>query len=48
MGELTVSYMVRAVKGQPIPSDYIDTGLELADQSNYKHLLQTKKPCEMK
>jgi ribose transport system substrate-binding protein len=48
MGELTVSYMVRAVKGQPIPSDYIDTGLELADQSNYEYLLQTKKPWEMK
>jgi ribose transport system substrate-binding protein len=48
MGELTVSYLVRAVKGQPIPSDYIDTGLELADQSNYDYLLRTKKPWEMK
>lgn len=48
MGELTVRYLVQAVEGLSIPSDYIDTGLELADQSNYDYLLRTKKPWEMK
>lgn len=48
MGELTVSYLVCAVRGLPIPSKYIDTGLELADPTNYDYLLKTKKPWEMK
>lgn len=48
MGELTVKYLVAAVKGQPVPMEYIDTGLELADQSNFDQLLSEKKPWEMK
>ncbi len=48
MGELTVKYLVSAVKGQPIPREYIDTGLELADQSTFDQLLREKKPWEMK
>ena len=48
MGELTVKYLVAAVKGQPVPKEYIDTGLELADQSNFDQLLSEKKPWEMK
>ncbi|HHU50400.1 MAG TPA: sugar ABC transporter substrate-binding protein [Firmicutes bacterium] len=48
MGELTVKYLVDAVKGQPVPVEYIDTGLELADQSNFDRLLSEKKPWEMK
>ena len=48
MGELTVKYLVRAIKGQSIPAEYIDTGLELADRSNFDRLLATKKPWEMK
>ncbi|NLY75570.1 MAG: sugar ABC transporter substrate-binding protein [Firmicutes bacterium] len=48
MGELTVKYLVAAVKGQPVPIEYIDTGLELADQSNFDQLLSEKKPWEMK
>lgn len=48
MGELTVKYLVAAVKGRPVPMEYIDTGLELADQSNFDQLLSEKKPWEMK
>jgi ribose transport system substrate-binding protein len=48
MGELTVKHLVSAVKGQPVPLEYIDTGLELADQSNFDQLLNEKKPWEMK
>lgn len=48
MGEFTVSYLVCAVKDLPIPSDFIDTGLELADQSNFAQLLQTKKQWDIK
>jgi ribose transport system substrate-binding protein len=48
MGELTVNYLVCAIKGLPIPSEYIDTGLEMADHSNFDLLLKEKKPWEMK
>jgi ribose transport system substrate-binding protein len=48
MGELTVSNLVSAVKGLPVSHEYIDTGLELADPSNYDQLLREKKPWEMK
>ena len=48
MGEVTVTYLVRSIKGLPVPGEYIDTGLELADQSNYDKFLKTKKPWEMK
>lgn len=48
MGELTVDYLVSAVKGHQIPEEYIDTGLELANQSNFDQLLKEKKPWEMK
>lgn len=47
-GELTVSYLVCAIKGLPIPADVLDTGLEIADQSNFDRLLKQKKPWEMK
>ena len=48
MGEDTVNYLVNAIKGRPIPGEFIDTGLELADESNYDRLLKEKKPWEMK
>ena len=48
MGEFTVSYLVCAIKDLPIPSDFIDTGLELADETNFSQLLQTKKPWDIK
>ena len=48
MGELTVKYLVSAVKGRQISKEYIDTGLELADESNFDQLLKEKKPWEMK
>ena len=48
MGELTVNYLVAAIKGRPVPSRYIDTGLELADPANFNKLLKTKKPWEVK
>jgi ribose transport system substrate-binding protein len=48
MGKLTVNYLVCAVKGLPIPGSNIDTGLEIADQSNFGQLLKQKKPWEMK
>ncbi|MGE5581620.1 MAG: substrate-binding domain-containing protein [Bacillota bacterium] len=48
MGELTVINLVSAIKGFPVPKEYIDTGLELADRSNFDQLLREKKPWEMK
>lgn len=48
MGEFTVSYLVCAIKDLPIPSAFIDTGIELADESNFSQLLQTKKPWDIK
>ena len=42
MGELTVNYLACAIKGLPLPGEYIDTGLELADQSNFDRLRRTK------
>ncbi|HYH04347.1 MAG TPA: sugar ABC transporter substrate-binding protein, partial [Bacillota bacterium] len=48
MGELTVNYLVCAIKGVPLPSEFIDTGLELADPSNFDRLIKTKRPWEMK
>lgn len=48
MGEVTVAYLVRSIKGLSIPGKYIDTGLEIADQSNFDKLLKAKKPWEMK
>jgi ribose transport system substrate-binding protein len=48
MGELTVNYLVCAVRGLPVPCGEIDTGLEIADQSNFDRLLKQKKPWEMK
>ena len=48
MGEFTVSYLVCAIKDLPIPSEFIDTGLELADEASFSELLQTKKPWDIK
>ncbi len=48
MGTLTVNYLVCAIKGVPLPSTFIETRLELADQSNFDRLLRVKKPWEMK
>lgn len=48
IGEMTVSYLVCAIKGLPVPADMIDTGFERADASNFDQLLKTKKPWEMK
>jgi ribose transport system substrate-binding protein len=48
MGRLTVEYLVRSIKGRSIPSSFIETPLEIADQSNFDQLLKTKKPWEMK
>lgn len=48
MGVLTVKYLVDAIQGKPVPMEYIDTGLELADKSNFDQLLSEKKPWEMK
>jgi ribose transport system substrate-binding protein len=48
MGELTVNYLVCAIKGLPIPEEYINTGFEIADHSNFDQLLKQKKPWEMK
>lgn len=48
MGRLSVLYLYRAIKGQPIGSSFIDTGLEIGDMNNYNQLLQHKKPWEIK
>lgn len=48
MGEFVVNYLVCAIKELPLPSTYLDTGLELADQENFGKLLQTKKPWDIK
>ena len=41
MGEFTVSYLV-VPSGPPIPSAFIDTGIELADESNFSHYSRPK------
>ena len=48
MGELSVEYLYRAIKGEKTDLHFIDTGLELADKNNYDLLLQTKKPWDIK
>lgn len=48
MGKTTVTYLLRTIRGLPIPGEYIDTGLEYADPSNFDSLLKEKKPWEMK
>jgi ribose transport system substrate-binding protein len=48
MGELTVSYLVCAIKGLPIPSQFIETQLEFATRADFDRLLKIKKPLEMK
>ncbi|HEX2954387.1 MAG TPA: substrate-binding domain-containing protein [Bacillota bacterium] len=48
MGELTVYNLVRSIRGRPVPGEYIDTGLEFMDPSNFDQALKEKKPWEMK
>ncbi len=48
MGELTVNYLICAIKGLPIPGTFIETRLELAGSSNFDRLIKAKKPWEMK
>jgi ribose transport system substrate-binding protein len=48
MGDLTVKYLLNAIHGKSIPFEYIDTGLEIADQSSFHQLLRVTKPWEMK
>lgn len=48
MGELSVLYLYKAIKGEEIKQKFIDTGLELGDRTNYELLLKTKRPWEIK
>jgi ribose transport system substrate-binding protein len=48
MGRLSVLYLYRAIKGQKINTNYIDTGFEIGDVNNYDRLLQHKRPWEIK
>lgn len=48
MGRLSVLYLYRAIKGQKIGADFIDTGLEIGDVNNYDRLLEHKKPWVIK
>ncbi len=48
MGELSVRNLYKVIKGGKVTSQYIDTGLELGDKSNYDILLKSKKSWEIK
>ncbi len=48
MGELSIRNLYKAIKGEKIPSSFIDTGLELGDKSNFAKLLQGKQRWEIK
>ncbi len=48
MGELSIKNLYKAIKGEKIPSSFIDTGLELGNKSNFAKLLQGKQRWEIK
>ena len=48
MGEFTVSYLVCAVKDLPYPEEFIDTGLEIVDQTDFERLILTRRPWDIK
>ena len=48
MGELSIRNLYKAIKGESIFSQFIDTGLEYGNKENYDVLLQNKKPWEIK
>jgi ABC-type sugar transport system, periplasmic component len=48
MGELSIRNLYKAIKGEAVPSRFIDTGLELGNKSNYAKLLQGKQRWEIK
>jgi ribose transport system substrate-binding protein len=48
MGELSIRNLYKAIKGEKIPSKFIDTGLEIGNKSNYAKLLQEKQRWEIK
>ncbi|HEX2927641.1 MAG TPA: substrate-binding domain-containing protein [Ruminiclostridium sp.] len=48
MGELSIRNLYKAIKGEKIPSSFIDTGLELGNKGNYAKLLQGKQRWEIK
>jgi ribose transport system substrate-binding protein len=48
MGRLSVLYLYRAIQGQKINTNFIDTGFEIGDVNNYDRLLQHKRPWEIK
>lgn len=48
MGEASIMNIYRAIKGERIEKQFIDTGLELGDKDNYDLLIQTKEPWEIK
>jgi len=44
MGELGVKTLLKAIKGENIDQEVIDTGLEIVDKSNVEEVLKTKAP----
>lgn len=48
MGEFTVSYLVCAIKDLPYPGEFIDTGLEIVNQTDFERLLLTRRPWDIK
>lgn len=48
MGELSIKNLYKAIKGEKIPSSFINTGLELGDKSNFAKLLEGKQRWEIK
>jgi ribose transport system substrate-binding protein len=48
MAELSIRYLYRAIKGEKIPSMFVDTGLEIGNKGNYAKLLQGKQRWEIK
>ncbi len=48
MGELSIKNLYKAIRGEKVPSSFIDTGLELGEKSNFAKLLEGKQRWEIK
>lgn len=48
MGEISTRTLYKAIKGEKIASDFIDTGLEYGNKDNFDKIIKDKRPWEIK
>lgn len=48
MGELSTRALYKAIKGEQIDFDFIDTGLEYGNKDNFERIIKDKRPWEIK